>query len=139
MAAQCGSRTRLAAARRSASSFRWLLTATCQPVGRRSSVTAARVVHMADSSTEDFLDAPEPATPAYTEETIAAGSSRRGGIATWMSTGAWLLAGLVIGALVVAMLHTNSSTTASNVPAGAPAANQAPTGQIPNGQLPGGV
>lgn len=89
---------------------------------------------MADSPTDDFLDAPEPAAPAYAEETIAGGSSGRKGLATWMSTGAWLLAGLVIGALVVAMLHTNKSNNA----AGLPAANQAPTGQLPNGQIPNG-
>ena len=93
---------------------------------------------MADSSSEDFLDAPEPAAPAYAEGTMEGGSARRNGIATWMSTGAWLLAGLVIGALVVAMLHNNSSTSATSLPGGAPAANQAPTGQVPNGQVPNG-
>src|SRR3954452_21670454 len=92
---------------------------------------------MADPTSEDFLDAPEPATPAYAEEIQAGGPARRG-LATWMSTGAWLLAGLVIGALVVALLHNNSSTNASGLPAGAPAANQAPTGQLPNGQVPNG-
>src|SRR4051794_31891919 len=92
---------------------------------------------MADPTSEDFLDAPEPATPAYAEEIQAGGPARRG-LATWMSTGAWLLAGLVIGALVVAMLHNNSSTNASGLPAGAPAANQAPTGQLPSGQVPNG-
>lgn len=89
---------------------------------------------MADS-TEDFLDAPEPLAPPAADETLPAGPARRG-LATWMSTGAWLLAGLVIGALVVALLHNNSSTNATGVP-GAPAANQAPTGQAPTGQLPG--
>jgi len=83
---------------------------------------------MADVMTEDFLDAPEPAPPA----------SPRRGPASWMSTGAWLLAGLVLGALVVAMLHTNKSTNATALPGGAPAANQAPAGQVPNGQPPGG-
>ena len=92
---------------------------------------------MADPTSEDFLDAPEPATPAYAEEIQAGGPARRG-LATWMSTGAWLLAGLVIGALVVALLHNNSSTNASGLPGGAPAANQAPTGQLPNGQVPNG-
>src|SRR3954471_13365133 len=93
---------------------------------------------MAEPTSEDFLDAPEPATPAYAEEIQAGGPARRG-LATWMSTGAWLLAGLVIGALVVALLHNNSSTNASGLPAGAPAANQAPTGQLPNGgQAPSG-
>ena len=92
---------------------------------------------MADSITEDFLDAPEPAPPAYADQIHTGGPPRRG-LATWMSTGAWLLAGLVIGALVVAMLHSNSSTNAAGLPAGAPAANQAPAGQLPNGQLPNG-
>src|SRR3954454_24596721 len=92
---------------------------------------------MAEPTSEDFLDAPEPATPAYAEEIQAGGPTRRG-LATWMSTGAWLLAALVIGALVVALLHNNSSTNASGLPAGAPAANQAPTGQLPNGQVPNG-
>jgi hypothetical protein len=98
---------------------------------------------MAESSSEDFLDAPEHAAPAYAEETLSAGPARRG-LATWMSTGAWLMAGLVIGALVVAMLHTNKSTNATGLPAAnqAPAnqvpAGQAPNGQIPNGQIPNG-
>lgn len=92
---------------------------------------------MAEHTSEDFLDAPEPMTPAYAEQTSTAGPARRG-LATWMSTGAWLLAGLVIGALVVAMLHTNSSTNAAGLPAGAPAANQGPTGQVPGNQLPNG-
>ena len=91
---------------------------------------------MADPSTEDFLDAPEPAPPAYAEETLASSPARRG-FATWMSTGAWLLAGLVIGALVVAMLHNNTSTNATGVP-GAPAANQLPNGQLPGGPPAGG-
>jgi len=89
---------------------------------------------MADTTAEDFLDAPEPAPPAYAEETLAAGPARRG-LATWMSTGAWLLAGLVIGALVVAMLHTSSSTNANGVPS-APTANQAFGGRF-GGGLPG--
>ena len=94
---------------------------------------------MADPTYEDFLDAPEPQTPAYAEQIQADGSGPGGrGLATWMSTGAWLLAGLVIGALVVAMLHTNSSTNASGLPAGAPAANQGPAGQLPSGQAPNG-
>src|SRR3954452_14755647 len=92
---------------------------------------------MAEATSEDFLDAPDPATPAYAEEIQAGGPTRRG-LATWMSTGAWLLAGLVIGALVVALLHNNSSTNASGLPAGAPAANQAAKGQLQNGQDPNG-
>src|SRR3954462_2149224 len=92
---------------------------------------------MADPTSEDFLDAPDPATPAYAEEIQGGGPTRRG-LATWMSTGAWLLAGLVIGALVVAMLHNKRPTNAAGLPAGAPAANQAPTGQLPNGQVPNG-
>jgi hypothetical protein len=82
---------------------------------------------MPESTTPDFLDAPEPAPDA------PAARPRRGP-AGWMSTGAWLVAGLVLGALVVAMLHTNKSASATGLPAGSPAANQAPNGQVPTGQ-----
>jgi hypothetical protein len=76
---------------------------------------------MAESPNEDFLDVPEPPTPAYADETLI-GSSPRRSLATWMSTGAWLLAGLVVGALIVAMLHTSSANSATTS----------------GGQLPGG-
>jgi len=79
-------------------------------------------------STYDFLDAPEPAPAA----------PPRRGAAGWMSTGAWLVAGLVLGALVVAMLHTNKSASATGLPAGSPAANQAPNGPPAAGGFPGG-
>ena len=74
-------------------------------------------------STYDFLDAPEPSEPA------AAPPHRRP--AGWMSTAAWLVAGLVLGALVVAMLHTNNSASATG-----PAANQAPNGAAAGGGFP---
>lgn len=91
---------------------------------------------MADNFTEDFLATPEPVVPAYAEEATAT-STRRRGPAAWMSTGAWLLAGLVLGATVVAMLHTSKPAGAAGLP-GAPSANQAPAGQGPQQGFTGG-
>ena len=95
---------------------------------------------MADTTTDDFLDAPESATPAYAEPPLPARSPRRR-LATWMSTGGWLVAGVVIGAVVVAMLHSGTSANANRLPAGAPVANQGPAnaaGGGPAGGFAGG-
>ena len=81
---------------------------------------------MADSSPDDFLEAPPEATPAYAEDVATPRPGRR--MPAAVTTGAWLAVGLVVGAIGVAALHTNSTGNATNGFAGGPtaAANQVP-------------
>ena len=90
-------------------------------------MTAPSLGSMADTTTEDFLDAPEPVAPAYADDAALPPRHR---VPTWIATGGWLLVGLIVGALVVAMLHSNKAASATGLP-GAPTANQAPGGQAP--------
>jgi len=92
---------------------------------------------MADSSTDDFLEVPPEATPAYAEDVATPRPGRR--MPAAVTTGAWLAVGLVVGAIGVAALHSNNTGSASNGFAGGPAAtaNQVP-GAGPGQGLAGG-
>jgi hypothetical protein len=80
---------------------------------------------MADSSTDDFLEVPAEATPAYAEELATPRPGRR--MPAAVTTGAWLVVGLLVGAIGVAALHSNTGSAANGF-AGGPAAtaNQVP-------------
>lgn len=95
---------------------------------------------MADSSTDDFLEVPAEATPAYAEEIATPRPGRR--MPAAVTTGAWLAVGLVVGAIAVATLHSNTGSAANGF-AGGPAAtaNQVPAGPgqgFAGGAPPGG-
>jgi hypothetical protein len=113
------------------------------PQTRLSPARCNRAVTEHTAPTEgDLLDSGvngEPADPPY--GAAAAGTGRLAGWNAALRPAAWLAAGVVAGAVVVAAWHSSNSTAPLANPAaaqGQPPNGQGPGGQFPNGQAPNG-
>lgn len=89
---------------------------------------------MADSTPdEDFLDG---SGPDYPEGTDAAGAPARRRVPAVVATAAWVVVGLVVGVIGVAVWHSGHGASASGVPAAV--SNQAGPGARDGGPPAGG-
>ena len=94
---------------------------------------------MPDAPAEDFLDAPTYSAPAYADPTETPEQPRRG-LRAGLVTAAWLVAGLVLGAVGVAAVHAgHGSSTASGAPTVAGGQGFPGAGGPPAGGFGGGV